>query len=359
MDTHSLPLVPFGKYKGQPITNLLNDTKYLEWCKQQEWLQKFPIVYNICINQTIATTNQNSKTPEHNKLQNMFLNEQNQIKLLNILLGSNIGVKFKTNFELLISDEEFINCFGKINMPKINCSLKDSKIVFEDKYNWDFILYYSDYQTITFEPKCNVENLTEKYLYGILRKYNFEYNPRETTRVLDTYIEKVKEKNNYEVNVEAVVINSRVCCELKPILSDDYPCVLRKLKTQIELTESDKIFKDLPKYYIIVIGNFTSKYTSKEQLITIFKQSKIQIIFANEIFESSNTLSIKSINENTEETLYKNKLIEENKILTNNLLQTQEKLLRAEEKIKDLEELILSLKNQEQIKSIKAYFGEK
>jgi len=33
MDTHSLPLVPFGKYKGQPITNLLNDTKYLEWCK--------------------------------------------------------------------------------------------------------------------------------------------------------------------------------------------------------------------------------------------------------------------------------------------------------------------------------------
>jgi len=35
MDTQSLPLVPFGKYKGQPITTLMNDTKYLEWCKQQ------------------------------------------------------------------------------------------------------------------------------------------------------------------------------------------------------------------------------------------------------------------------------------------------------------------------------------
>ena len=73
MDAQSLPVVPFGKYKGQPITNLLNDTKYLEWCKQQEWFQKFPIVYNICVNQTITTNNQSSKTPEHNKLQNLFL----------------------------------------------------------------------------------------------------------------------------------------------------------------------------------------------------------------------------------------------------------------------------------------------
>ena len=77
MDTPSLPLVPFGKYKGQPITTLMNDTKYLEWCKQQEWFQKFPIVYNICVNQTITTNNSSSKTPEHNKLQNLFLENEN------------------------------------------------------------------------------------------------------------------------------------------------------------------------------------------------------------------------------------------------------------------------------------------
>jgi uncharacterized protein (DUF3820 family) len=85
MDSQSLPLVPFGKYKGQPITTLLNDTKYLEWCKQQEWFQKFPIVYNICVNQTITSSNQNSKTPEHNKLQNLFLDNENVEKLLKII----------------------------------------------------------------------------------------------------------------------------------------------------------------------------------------------------------------------------------------------------------------------------------
>lgn len=30
-----LPIVPFGKHKGEPITTLINDTAYLEWCKQR------------------------------------------------------------------------------------------------------------------------------------------------------------------------------------------------------------------------------------------------------------------------------------------------------------------------------------
>jgi hypothetical protein len=47
-----------------------------------------------------------------------------------------------------------------------------------------------------------------------------------------------------------------------------------------------------------------------------------------------------------------NNLEEENKLL-------REKLLNAEEKIKQLEEEILSLKTQKQCKSIKDYFGKK
>ena len=91
-----LPIVPFGKHKGQPLTTLINDTNYLNYLKNQEWFEKkFPIIYNICVNQTITTNNQNEKTPEHNKLQNLFLNEQNQIKLLNLVLGKKIGSKFK------------------------------------------------------------------------------------------------------------------------------------------------------------------------------------------------------------------------------------------------------------------------
>jgi len=38
--------VSFGKYKGQPMSVLMNDKSYLKWCQQQSWFQeKFP---NLC-----------------------------------------------------------------------------------------------------------------------------------------------------------------------------------------------------------------------------------------------------------------------------------------------------------------------
>ncbi len=156
------------------------------------------------------------------------------------------------------------------------------------------------------------------------------------------------------VCIEAVSNWINIFCELKPILSDDYPCVLRKLKTQIELTQNDKKFKEVSQIYILLIGNFISTQTTKEELITIFKQLNIKVIFTDEIFETSKQVEIEYIN--TQQLLsYEN----ENKYLTDNLLQTQQKLLQAEEKIKQLEEEILSLKTQKQSKSIKDYFGKK
>ena len=82
MDTQSLPIVPFGKYKGKPITEFLADKNYVEWCKNQPgMLEKNPIIYNIIVNQQITPNNQTSKTPEHNKLQNLFLNPENLYNL--------------------------------------------------------------------------------------------------------------------------------------------------------------------------------------------------------------------------------------------------------------------------------------
>lgn len=32
--------IGFGKYKGQPISVLLNDKPYLKWCQEQPWFQE-------------------------------------------------------------------------------------------------------------------------------------------------------------------------------------------------------------------------------------------------------------------------------------------------------------------------------
>ncbi len=578
MEEQLLPIVPFGKYKDKSVLELLADEKYVEWLKQQSWFSNQKQIYNIVVHQTIPTTN-NSKTPEHNKLQNLFLEKSNQEKLLSKIFNINLP----NGINNLFADEDITRCFGINLMHEFINNLDTTTIKFEDKFNWDLVLYYNDIQYFTItskletelidkekykeqydieqkqiyldaiqkhdekikirevidkeqtedfetkmknyiEQKDNNQREVNKYEYE-LQKYikirldhefkkfkelcvelrinvcfdnnkignNYSYQgqkgrhavsnihnyisylnennllsekeiktykkiicdkldnimkewendnvsliPKEIEKInipvpfdinkpiyscsnscskyadvikgdsLDninklkqekkvyenTYIKdyennfnKHYEKyrlqyyrdiikkycnkkvsvgkingNQYEISIDICNYNYAVCCELKPTLSDDYPVVLRKLKTQIELTQNDKTkFEKLNKRYILIIGSFTSIHVSKEQLITIFKQSNIEIIFTDEIFETSKSVAIKYVNTttNSEQVLFENKLIEENKYLTDNLLQTQQKLLQAEEKIKQLEEEIISLKNQKQSKSIKDYFGKK
>lgn len=592
MEEKLLPIVSFGKYKDKSVLELLADENYVEWLKQQSWFSNKKQIYNIVVHQTIPTTN-NSKTPEHNKLQNLFLEKSNQEKLL-LKAFKNKTIYVINN---LFKDTDVIRCFGENIIPEFINKLDKTTIKFEDKFNWDLVLYYKDDQYFTITSKLETElidkekykeqyDIEEKAKYnnnlllidlliegrikldqeGInkydekmkeyLDKYEkyehdlnvyiqqkpqndkdielyenklkiyqtkkdkfitqqtkiicqeleinydnfvnwnttnnilsyscldrdtkhttqekkqlrdivndklnpfiteferlnttpkfvkkieipikpplpekYDHNKEISRYMLDSdiyelfnnvnqikymdisyfdlypvdkikkcknnmkirykkdyennfnkhyeeyrlqyyrdiikkycndnvYVKKKINENQYEITIDICHYNYAVCCELKPTLSDDYPGVLRKLKTQIELTQNDKTIKNLNKKYILIIGSFTSIHVSKEQLITIFKQSNIEIIFTDEIFETSKSVAIKYVNTTTnpEQLLFENKLIEKNKYLTDNLLQTQQKLLQAEEKIKQLEEEILSLKTQKQSKSIKDYFGKK
>ena len=338
MDTLSLPLVPFGKYIDQPITTLMNDTKYLEWCKQQKWfLQKYPIVYNICVNQTITTNNPNSKTPEHNKLQNLFLNNETVEKLLKIIFK-----KTSKNIQIGLGD-----------------------IKFEGMFNWDLIVRNYNWWLC----ECDWSDETKD-------RCDCEINKKHTER---HKIPECGEDLKFD----------ELYCEIKPLMGDDYPCVLRKMNTQIELTnnyakkQNEKHEQDMkneyendrnirryynehkgeyayelaqgrinPKY-VLIIKDFNSTTTTKEQLITIFTQSGINIVFTNEILDNlPSQIITEQIQDNNVQTIQQPEIEEENKLL-------RKKLLHAEEKIKQLEEEILSLKTQKQSKSIKDYFGKK
>lgn len=262
------PLVPFGKYKGQPITTLLKDTNYLEWCKQQDWFKKFPIVYNICVNQTIVNQNENSKTPEHNKIQNLFLEEENVKKLL---------VKV---FKL------------KSNHLMLECNTKYC-VKFEKQYNWDL-----------FTDRCNFW-----YCSCTGDDDDFKCVCQENKKFMKKY--------NIPKDCDLEIYTENIYCEIKPILGDDYPCVLRKMNTQIKLTdnyislENEKIkishekdrryYKSSEEYkfafqesiikphYVLLVKDFASSTTTKDQLIQIFQQSYIKVIFLKDIIETDNT----------------------------------------------------------------------
>lgn len=63
-------MIPFGKYKGQPIEVLQNDPQYAEWIAQQQWAkERYPSIVNIIINKF----GENEETPDHNAMQAKFM----------------------------------------------------------------------------------------------------------------------------------------------------------------------------------------------------------------------------------------------------------------------------------------------
>jgi hypothetical protein len=521
MDAQSLPIVPFGKYKGQCITKLLADKQTLEWYKKQPGcLERYPIIHNIVINQQILQNNPNSKTPEHNKLQNLFLDPENRDKLVKNTFKKILD-EFENKLNSLINDEDFIRYFGKHKKEDLMDGLNKGKVIFEDKFNWD-MCYYGHRDNISFTTNTEIETnykkeYREKYYieekekydsnlllvdellslvnklinktneekmneyekemityqeklkkYEIdlkkyfeekkqnqldMEKYDKEYKlyndkltqfkskkereccielginydtykkwdlvggyshrdsdsshtkeekqkisnlidtkvnllissdfdkvnkkpkcvriisiplePKEPTYPVQTnsvyiseghegyeiykkcckfiiyisfnrlcssdiarykreyetrYKEKYEEEfnrlyekhmieyfkvitskyfdysyqtsiynsnNRYKITIPVPCISSVLCCELKPSLGDDYPCVLRKLTTQISLTNNDENFRKRSKVYMLILGSFESTAASREQLIAIFKQSDIIVKFINDIIQSS------------------------------------------------------------------------
>jgi hypothetical protein len=84
-------IVPFGKYRDQSIESFLTDRGYAEWVMNQPGLvamlqAKYPVFYNMI---TIGAT-ASDDTPEHNKLQAMFLNRDFQYAFIEAALGKSV-----------------------------------------------------------------------------------------------------------------------------------------------------------------------------------------------------------------------------------------------------------------------------
>ena len=84
-------LVPFGKYKGQPLELMLADQDYLQWVTSQPGLMtmlqsRHPAVFNII---TVGAP-ANSDTPEHNALQARFLAQDFQYAFIELRTGKSV-----------------------------------------------------------------------------------------------------------------------------------------------------------------------------------------------------------------------------------------------------------------------------
>jgi hypothetical protein len=65
-------VVPFGKYKGRHVAEMIADRQYCEWLASQGWFaEKYQPIYQI----VVMGGPEPQDTPAHNRLQAMFLND--------------------------------------------------------------------------------------------------------------------------------------------------------------------------------------------------------------------------------------------------------------------------------------------
>jgi hypothetical protein len=292
--TNELPTVDFGKYKNKSVIDLMQDKNYCDWAIKNGVISnnKRANIYNIIISGKLPNTD--NPTPEHNKLQNLFLNTE-----------------FRNNIKLIKFPE---------NTEKKLYKLHNSTVEFEAMGNWDVLLEvkftkyvekenYLFYQISVNSPYCSNTGI-DKFFFAhtwceyqttfqklkdrMLTKYvaNFESLKEKVIQDYDNWIKKERcgdndiiKKNDKEF-IKTGEFKSKYCfIEIKTSVGDDYPCILRKMSTQIELT------KKTPEYrrvhgtvaFILLIDKFESKSTSVKELRTIFYMKGIRVTFFNEL----------------------------------------------------------------------------
>lgn len=77
-------LVPFGKYKGQPLEVLAHDQDYCDWLMAQPWfVERYTQIHTLIVNQFGEPT----ETPEHNALQIRCLEERFRLQVTRLALA--------------------------------------------------------------------------------------------------------------------------------------------------------------------------------------------------------------------------------------------------------------------------------
>lgn len=228
--------VNFGKYKDCDIDCLLQDHKYIGWLLSQAWFERcYPEIHKVIKKKEVSVTvsgnpasssvagksrsltrqpvGSSRPTPDHNRLQNKFLD-----------------LDYSRRFYKLVT----------------GLTVNHVKVIFEAQHNWDVVIVPSS------EAETSATTTT----------------PTPTA---------VAEPAN-QLSLKKVKYPS-LCVELKTVVADEYPCILRKMKEQIRV--SSTVLTQTA--YAIYIKNYKGDSANKDQLRQIFQQEfDIQVVFGDD-----------------------------------------------------------------------------
>ncbi len=266
-------LVPIGKYKGQPVEVLQQDKGYCEWLKNQDWFrQRFPELRTLIVN----NFGQDSETPEHNLLQAKFLDSgfclrlarscgvkvddwpgriisyvTQQRRAIAELIGSGrVGFSFGRN-NGLSSPEFIISDDGAMLAEVIETGERWGGE--RESIKWKFRVSPGDVEV---SSKFEVQGWD-----AVIRIL--------TSSSTHVYRDGEVSSDCRGVTKEWLSDDVSIYIEAKPSLGDDYPAVLRQIKSRKTDHWGD--------HKILLVENITS-VVPRQQIADLFWRDRIRLL---------------------------------------------------------------------------------
>jgi hypothetical protein len=231
--------IPFGKYKDQPVEILLTDPDYVTWLRATMG-EKLKNQYPLVLNYIVAHYGEPSRTPDHNALQNRFLKREFQIQFA---LAVTPGMTNWVRLEGLDLNALFENEFAKREADavkfaqnqysafpsmanKIEAAVDEARArIQKNKTAWRergrLVIYTGTPHDGVLENPVEVRGLRFEesgadVVYGVGHSWSL--------------VAKSKHSGGQGDVVAGCEEAIGITVQIKPVLGDDYPAVLRAMK---------------------------------------------------------------------------------------------------------------------------------
>lgn len=252
-------MVPFGKYKGATVEEILRlDASYVQWIISQPWLADRHANLHAALLQRGASTDD---TPAHNAIQVRFLDYAFQQAALRLIAGKKIGDALSNHIDNMSKDIR-----DKIRYAQIEMQNATKYLASLSTYHWS--------------KETSEQALVElpKEIAGL----EFQLNQIQSS---DTWTMKVQPLFE-QLGVDVILrwhwtgpglfpdwrdygYAGSVNIEIKPTLGDDYPTTMRQMQRL--------------GCHAVVVGEYIGRAVTKSQVRQMFAANGSGMILLEEI----------------------------------------------------------------------------
>lgn len=242
-------IIPFGKYKGQPLEAIADDRQYVEWLLAQAWFQqRHQHLYQVIINNFAEP----SESPEHNAMQARFLDAEFRLRF---------ALRVVPDLErYTIAGEAVAQAVASWHRRLTQQYLANDRV--EELKSITIAL--GDEQGL---PLLRTA-LPEFEVGGVDVRFEIEAGLHISAKV-DC------RKTDYWVAVETEPVFSdfikavRFNIEIKPSVGDDYPAVIRQMRQN--------------KCRCLLLREYTGRGVSHEIFVELMKSQGFFVIFESDV----------------------------------------------------------------------------